>query len=359
MKALRWLLLPFSWLYGFAIWLRNRLYDWGWIAHSEGAIPTIVVGNLAVGGTGKTPMVEHLIRVFLQENVRVATLSRGYGRKTKGFLEVFVDSEALDTGDEPLQFKKKFPEITVSVCEDRVLGVRKLQMAHDLIILDDAYQHRALKPGLSVLLFDYNHFSKPYFLLPAGDFRDHFSERRRADLMVVTKSPQNLSSENKEKIRRQLHVPSKEIPTFFSHIGYEELVWISQPEKIKACPPSMFELDDTAVLLVTGIANPVPLVDFLKPNVMLLKHKSYKDHHAFSAEDMQQIHQEYHQMEAPKRIILTTEKDATRLLSLFPQRMKELPWAYLPIKAKFNTQDQALLEDTVLDCYRNYRIKNQ
>src|SRR5690606_24292763 len=189
MVYLRALLLPFSLLYGLAIWLRNRLYDWGWLRSVAFDRSVIVVGNLAVGGTGKSPMTEYLVRL-LSSRGRLATLSRGYGRETRGFLEVTPNDTARRTGDEPLQFKRKFPEITVAVDEDRVDGVSRLIAGgHDIIVLDDAYQHRALRPGLALLLFGYGAMHQPKWRLPAGDYRDAFSERRRADVMVVTKAP--------------------------------------------------------------------------------------------------------------------------------------------------------------------------
>src|SRR5690606_6426916 len=169
LNYLRLLLLPFSFLYGLIIILRNKAYDRGILKSKGFEIPTIVVGNLAVGGAGKSPMTEYLIRM-LMHSYKVATLSRGYGRRTKGFLLVENQDDPIKVGDEPLQFKRKYPEITVAVCEDRVVGVEKLKNDHDLVILDDAYQHRALKPGFSILLLEYKSLFKPKFLLPAGNF---------------------------------------------------------------------------------------------------------------------------------------------------------------------------------------------
>src|SRR5690606_9030671 len=203
MAYLRMLLLPFSLLYGLAIWIRNRLYDWGWLRSVAFDKSVIVVGNLAVGGTGKSPMTEYLIRL-LSSHGRVATLSRGYGRKTRGFMEVAPEDTAQRTGDEPLQFKRKFPDITVAVDEDRVDGVSRLiETGHDIIVLDDAFQHRALRPGLAILLFDFHAMGKPKWLLPAGDYRDAFGERRRADVMVVTKTPPGSTATEKNRIRQR------------------------------------------------------------------------------------------------------------------------------------------------------------
>src|SRR5690606_23260957 len=222
MAYLRVLLLPFSLLYGLAIWLRNRLYDWGWLRSVAFDEAVIVVGNLAVGGTGKSPMTEYLVRLLASRG-RVATLSRGYGRKTRGFLEVMPGDTANRSGDEPLQFKRKFPEITVDVDEDRVAVVlRFIGAGHDLIVLDEAYQLRALRPGLAILLFDYHAMGKPAWLLPAGDYRDAFGERRRADVMVVTNTPVGATEAEKDRIRGRLST-KHDIPVLFAGIGYGSL----------------------------------------------------------------------------------------------------------------------------------------
>ena len=219
MRNFRYLLLPFSLLYGLIILIRNFFYDLGIFKSKQFDLPVIVIGNLEIGGAGKSPMTEYLVG-FLKNQYKITTLSRGYGRQTKGFFYADKNSTAKTVGDEPLQFKQKFPEIAVAVCENRVFGVEKLQTDHDLILLDDAFQHRALTPGFSLLLFDYQQLLKPHFLLPAGNYREPFSGKKRADVIVVSKCPADLSAENQEKIRQQmLLLPHQNL--FFTSIVYQ------------------------------------------------------------------------------------------------------------------------------------------
>lgn len=196
----RWLLLPFSWLYGLIIIIRNWCYDAGVFKSHRFNIPVISVGNLDIGGAGKSPMTEYLVRL-LKNKYALATLSRGYGRKTLGFLIAKSSATATEVGDEPAQFKQKFPEVTVAVCEKRVVGIEQLRASHNLIILDDAYQHRAVTPGYSILLFDYSRVFEPHLMLPVGNLREPFSGRRRADTIIVTKCPDDLDKQHREKLK--------------------------------------------------------------------------------------------------------------------------------------------------------------
>src|SRR5690606_22147081 len=306
MVYLRALLLPLSLLYGLAIWLRNRLYDWKWLRSAAFDRPVIVVGNLAVGGTGKSPMTEYLIRL-LSSHGRLATLSRGYGRETHGFLEVVPGDTARRCGDEPLQFKRKFPEVTVAVDEDRVNGVSRLiASGHDIIVLDDAYQHRALRPGFAILLFDYGAMGRPKWLLPAGDYRDAFGERRRVDVMVVTKTPVGATAAEKARIRRRLS-PSQKRPVLFAGIGYGSLTPVLGGLKGIALG------SDVTALLLTGIANPMPLYEYLAPQVSEIVHMRYGDHHDYSTADLQKVIRRFDEIDNPHKLIVTTEKDAQRL----------------------------------------------
>ncbi|MEC3879950.1 tetraacyldisaccharide 4'-kinase [Parapedobacter sp. 10938] len=343
MGYLRALLLPFSLLYGLAIWLRNRLYDWGWLRSTAFDQSVIVVGNLAVGGTGKSPMTEYLIRL-LSNRSRVATLSRGYGRKTRGFLEVMPDDTAQRTGDEPLQFKRKFPEITVAVDEDRVHGVSRLiDSGHDTIVLDDAYQHRALRPGLAILLFDYHAMGKPKWLLPAGDYRDAFGERHRADVMVVTKTPIGTTNAKKNRIRQQL-ATTRDIPVLFASIGYGSLtpLWVVDDHA------DMLG-SNVSVLLLTGIANPVPLYEYLSPQVAEIEHLRYADHHDYTVADIQKVVRCFGEMKNPNKLIVTTEKDAQRLLDpMVAVLLADLPIYMIPIHLTFDDADDAAFRKLVL-----------
>lgn len=344
MKYLRLLLYPFSLVYGAIIWCRNRLYDAGYLKQTSFDLPVIVVGNLEIGGTGKSPMSEYLIRLF-KDRYRLATLSRGYGRKTKGFVEVREGMSAEEVGDEPLQFKQKFPEITVAVQEDRVGGVGKLAKNHELVILDDAYQHRALKPGCSILLFDYNQLNDFRALLPAGNFRDHFRERRRAGIIVVTKCPDDLTAAAREQVIHKLRVPQKSIPIYFAGISYgEPLAYdpINQPQL------RLEELQQA--LVVTGIARPAPLLAHLRTKVPKIGSLTFPDHHPFSKGDIHQIGQRFEAIKAAEKAILTTEKDKMRLNAAeFAVQLKKWPIYYIPIKLKFLGQDGENFDKILID----------
>ncbi len=348
MEYVRLLLFPFSLLYGLAIWIRNRFFDWGWMKAAAFEKPVIVVGNLAVGGTGKSPMTEYLIQL-LAAHYKVATLSRGYGRKTRGFLKVKTEDSAITCGDEPLQFKRKFPYITVAVCENRVTGVKQLiNEGHEVIVLDDAYQHRALRPGLAILLFDYRSVDKPKWLLPAGNYRDHFSERRRADLMVVSKTPLLLNESDTIHLRHIL-ATERNIPILFSSIGYQRLTPLqSQPQ----IPRDVLGAD-LSVLLLSGIANPKPLYEYLSANTKEVVLLRYSDHHPYTPADVRSLISRFGEIANPNKLIVTTEKDAQRLLiPALVNLLADLPVYVIPIQVLFNDTDEQLLRQTVLNYCR-------
>lgn len=288
-------------------------------------------------------MTEYLVRL-LSSRGRLATLSRGYGRKTRGFLEVMPDDTARRTGDEPLQFKRKFPEITVAVDEDRVEGVSRLiQNGHDIVVLDDAYQHRALRPGLAILLFDYLAMGKPKWLLPAGDYRDCFRERWRADVMVVTKTPSDATEADKSHIRRRLST-RRDIPILFAGIGYGSLIPLLAHES------GLVTLSrDLSVLLLTGIANPKPLYEYLSPHVLEIVHMRYADHHDYSTADIQKVIHRFDEIGNPHKLIVTTEKDAQRLLDpAVKGLLAGLPVCMVPIHLEFGVDDDAAFRELVL-----------
>lgn len=225
MIYLRWLLFPFSLLYGLVVVIRNWCYNAGILKSREFDLPVIAVGNLDVGGAGKSPMTEYLIRL-LKGNYKLATLSRGYGRKTKGFQVADAHAQASGIGDEPAQFKNKFPNVTIAVAEKRVEGIEQLQSSHDLIILDDAYQHRAVKPGFSILLFDYNRIREPRLLLPAGNLREPFAGRKRADIIVISKCPAALKRIYQFELQKRVKPFPNQAVFFYLHqlfasSGYE------------------------------------------------------------------------------------------------------------------------------------------
>jgi tetraacyldisaccharide 4'-kinase len=346
MKYLRLLLFPFSLVYGLAIIMRNWLYDAGLFVSREFDLPVIAIGNLEVGGAGKSPMAEYLIRL-LKGKYKLATLSRGYGRITKGFLTAGQNTIATQIGDEPAQFKHKFPEITVAVCEKRVVGIEQLKANHDLVILDDAYQHRAVKPGLSILLFDYKSISQTQFLLPAGNLREPFSGRWRADIIVISKCPEEISEVAQKKIADKINpLPYQEL--YFTMISYLPL------HEMKKSRGSVVIDADTTVFLLTGIANPAPLVNHIKTQTLNIIHHNYPDHHSFSLKNITKLANDFSACQSQKKLIITTEKDAQRLgLQELTEILSQLPVYIQPIGVKFLHQQQNF-DQTVLNYVREY-----
>jgi tetraacyldisaccharide 4'-kinase len=396
MKYLRYLLLPFSLFYGLVVIIRNWCYDAGVLKSTKFNIPVISVGNLEVGGAGKSPMTEYLVRL-LKNNPdsyrgKVATLSRGYGRKTKGYVECEYQvssiereyqvssikyQEASDTdspntpylstftfhlspltnsiGDEPAQFKRKFPDITVAVCEKRVEGIKKLLPGHNVIILDDAYQHRAVEPGLSILLFDYSGLNSPHWLLPAGNFREPFSGRWRAQIIIITKCPQNLTADEQAELAQKI-MPLPYQQVFFTAIGYGQLGNLDGT-------PSDFVIDgDTTVFLLTGIANAKPLLAHLKTFTAHISHHNYPDHHAFTLKNIAKLADEFLACTDQKKIIITTEKDSQRLQPSWFNRgfpgAETLPVLVWPIHTVFLNGGGQRFNQLIIDYVREHSAIN-
>lgn len=304
-------LLPVSWLYGLGVAARNLLFDCGLLKSRSFDIPVICVGNLAVGGTGKTPHVEHLVRL-LKGRYKVAVLSRGYKRRTKGFVLADDRVTALDIGDEPMQIHRKFSDILVAVDENRCEGMDRLMaLGAEVVLLDDAFQHRYVTPSLSILLMEHDRL-KGDRLMPAGRLREPLRGMRRADIVVVTKCPDRMEDGDYEEAARQLQrssqVKASSQKLFFSRMAYKSLEPVF-PEKGDA--PSAIDAD-THVLLVTGIANPAPLEEEVQRHVSHLRHLAYGDHHAFSGSDIADINKTFAELPEP-RLLVTTEKDSARL----------------------------------------------
>lgn len=329
--------MPVSVIYGIVVWIRNILYDKGILKSTKFTIPTIVVGNLAIGGTGKSPMTEYIIRL-LKENYTIATLSRGYGRKTKGYKIVTTASSALEVGDEPLQFKNKFPDVTVAVSEDRCFGIRQLKDNHDLILLDDAYQHRKLTPGFSILLFDFNSLFSPIIPLPTGDFRDNISATKRADLILVTKSPDNILEDQKKHIEHLIrkHSPA---PIFYTGIKYE------QPKNRNGKNLTV-ELKGFDIILFCGIANPLPLKTHLSAIGNTIYTLEFQDHHNYIDKDFKKIEEYYYSLPSTNKILLTTEKDIQRIPN---SALSNLPLYYIPISLKSIDQQQNTFDQFIFN----------
>lgn len=342
-KYLRLLLFPFSILYGMVIIFRNKLYDLGLFKSTKFDLPVICVGNLVVGGSGKSPVTEYLVRLL--EGRKIAILSRGYGRQTKGFIIADQTATAQTVGDEPMQFFNKFPHITVAVCEDRVKGIHLLKDNHDLILLDDAYQHRAVQPGFSVLLFEYQKLLSSQFLLPAGNLREPFYGYKRADVLMVTKGPEHLTTEDRLKCTDKFKPqPHQEIS--FSFIRYRNLKHLFANE-MRTCDTIT---GDVSVFLLTGIANPLPLLNHLKSYTSAIHHHDYPDHHRFTTSNIENLVNAFNSAPAKEKIILTTEKDAQRLLDItFKELLLNLPIFYLSIEIDLQKEDKATFDQKILN----------
>lgn len=339
MQLIRWLLFPFTILYTLIILIRNMLYDASILKSTSFSVKTIVIGNLAIGGAGKSPLTQLLISYF-QDKYRLATLSRGYGRSTKGFRIVNLDDQANIVGDEPLQFKNNYPNITVAVDENRVEGITKLQKDHNLILLDDAFQHRKLKPTCSILLFDFNSILQPIILLPTGNYRDSFNQVKRASIILITKCPQEISKNQKNIIEKKIRRYNVESPIFYSTIKYHPAIAFNKEQQ------SNISLLDSHILLFTGIANPEPLKQYLKANSKSVEHIEYRDHHNFSIEDFYQIKKQFKDYPFESKIIITTEKDIQRIPE---EAFQDYPLYYIPISTEIENLEYFLtkLERTV------------
>ncbi len=305
MKLIRFLLFPFAIIYNIVTTVRNILYNTGILKSRSFKIPIIVVGNLNVGGTGKSPQIEYLIRL-LKSNYRIATLSRGYKRKTKGFQLVNNTHQAEDVGDEPLQFFSKFKNIAVAVDADRVNGITNLNkiVAPEVILLDDAFQHRKVEAGFYVLLTKYNDLYVNDFLLPTGNLRESKSGAKRANIVVVTKCPQGIDEVEMQQIQKKLNLQPKQ-KLFFSTISYNEILKGSQHRSLETVKEE--------IILVTGIANASPLLKYLTSKNIKFTHLNYPDHHNFSSSDIAIINTNSSANTGHKKMILTTEKDYVRL----------------------------------------------
>jgi tetraacyldisaccharide 4'-kinase len=341
-RLIRFLLFPISILYGLGVVLRNLLFDWGLFKSTKFTIPVLVIGNITVGGSGKSPMTAYLLKLLKNER-RVAVLSRGYGRKTTGFRLVETDSTAAEVGDEPMQFKQHFPALTVAVCEDRVAGMHQLVADHDVVILDDAYQHRWLQASLSILLLEYSALQKVDFLLPTGNLREPRSATKRADILVVTKAPQNLTSAEKAELIKHIK-PQAHQALFFSYLSYNNLLNVAD-----SSARALNSLNEhTQIFLLTGIANAKPLLAELKQYTSQIIHHQYPDHYNFSTSDIEKITQEYQDCEAADKLIITTEKDAQRLKShIFASSLANTALYVLPVETAFAEEDKMNFDDLI------------
>lgn len=347
-RMIKHLLYPFSLLYALITEIRNGLYQIGVFQSTSFDIPIISVGNITVGGTGKTPHTEYLIRL-LRDDYKIAVLSRGYGRKTKGFAWVKASSSSSQVGDEPLQMKRKFKHVLFAVCENRVAGVKQIRSEHpdvNLILLDDAFQHRSINPGMKILLIDYNRLIMDDFVLPAGRLREMAYQHKRADVIIFTKCPAGLSGAERAKLRNRLqkHAHQK---IFFSCMSY------GNPHRLGEKGIQDITLFSEAILL-TGIAQPEPFQKHLEENLYVRGELQFPDHHDYSEIDLEHIGKMARKQ--PKTPIITTEKDAARLLSvkLDPALKKRI--FYVPIGVKFLAQESGYInfDTNILDYVTTY-----
>ncbi|MBO4463453.1 MAG: tetraacyldisaccharide 4'-kinase [Prevotella sp.] len=361
-------LLPFSWLYGGVVKMRNFCFDVGLLKSRAFHVPVIAVGNITVGGTGKTPHVEYLVRL-LREKFSVAVLSRGYKRKTSGYLLADADTTAREIGDEPFQMKTKFPDISVAVDGKRVRGIQRLtdnDEKLDVILLDDAFQHRYVKPGVNILLVDYHRLIIYDKLLPAGRLREPLSGKNRADIVIVTKCPKELKPMEFRVITKAMSLyPYQHL--YFTTLDYGELQPVfnenhnenekgnedqNQNEKESAvCSLPA----DSNVLLLTGIASPRQMEEDLRPKVKSLSLLTFPDHHHFNRKDVRRINETFGQMPSPK-LIITTEKDAARLTAIdgLSDEVRRNLFA-LPVRITFMQKEQ---EQKFCDFIVGYVLKN-
>lgn len=326
MFLLRILLYPFAILYNLVTTIRNYLYDRRLKPATRFDVPVVSIGNLSVGGTGKTPMIEHLIRL-LTPQARVATLSRGYKRSTKGVRLAGADDNATTLGDEPFQFYRKFGDaVVVAVSEDRALGIPAILDEHpdvQVVLLDDAFQHRRVIPAFSILLTDYNRLFYDDFLLPAGRLRESREGAARADIVVVTKCPLGIKEDEMIDVERQIRQYADK-PVFFSTVRYGRPVAFGEHSQ---------GLSDR-VVLVSGIANAAPLKRHIKENYKLVSHLEYGDHHAYTAKDIEKIRKMVQHEENIS--VVSTEKDMVKINTVeFRTVIQGLPLFYLPIEVSF------------------------
>lgn len=355
------LLYPLSLLYGLVTSARNFLYDIKFLKSYEFDSPVICVGNITAGGTGKTPHTEYLIDL-LSNDFNVAILSRGYKRKTRGFLLADPTSRVSHIGDEPFQIFRKYPRITVAVNANRVEGIRKileLRPGTNVILLDDGFQHRRIVPGISILLSDFSRLITDDFLLPFGDLRESIKNLKRADIIIITKSPPDLSPIQRRLVEKSIY-PAPYQKLLFSSISYLEPLPVFDDVK------PVFNLNtgikDTgrSIVLVTGIANPSPLIGYVRKYVTEVQHLDFGDHHNYSSGDVEKITKAYSSLKTSEKYILTTEKDAVRLreFSNIAETLKSV-FYFIPVSISFLDNYKTEFDNLIIDYVRKNKRNNR
>jgi tetraacyldisaccharide 4'-kinase len=336
---------PFALAYGAITSLRNKLYDCQVLKSYTPTPPCIVVGNLNVGGTGKSPMIEYLIQLCIDNRKTVTTISRGYGRTTKGYKEVQLNDTAQTVGDEPLQFKQQFGKLcTVIVDEKRVHALqllKKKETNSTVYLLDDALQHRAVKGSMNILLTNYNHLYVDDAMLPKGNLRENKQGSVRAQLIIVTKCPAHLTAIDKNTIAKRLNILAHQ-RLFFSSIQYHNLIRVGDNSTTLALAKS------TNVISFTGIANDAPFINYLNEQANVVQHFSFPDHYAFTPTDIAAITTAVNAQLPLKTIVVTTHKDAMRLLQNYILFINEIEVYYLPTKMYFSPNEQQQFNQLLL-----------
>ena len=335
---------PLGWLYGLGTGIRNRLYDNGTLKSTTFQVPVISIGNITVGGTGKTPHTEYIASI-LKDRFSTAVLSRGYGRHTKGFFMSDDHSDSGLIGDEPLQIKRRFPDLDVAVSENRVKGISRLMnmCAPQVILLDDAFQHRSVTPSLNILIVNRNRSILADAMLPAGRLRENAAGRRRADIIIVSKCPEDLTSDAMDSIAHDLKVSTRQ-KVFFTALEYGSLYPMNGTAATPApgCP----------VLAVTGIADPAPFEAELHKSHTEIRMLSYPDHHEFTKRDISDMESTLQVMPAGS-VMITTAKDAARLsgMDLKPELLERI--FVLPVSVKF-LREQDKFNDMILEHMQSF-----
>ncbi|HBQ84176.1 MAG TPA: tetraacyldisaccharide 4'-kinase [Bacteroidales bacterium] len=357
----RILLYPLSLIYGLVTVIRNFLYNTGILPSVEFRLPVICVGNITVGGTGKTPHAEYLAGL-LRENFKVAVLSRGYKRTSSGFRVVTTSSTVAESGDEPLQISRKYPDVLVAVDRNRVKGVRRIMELHpetEVIILDDAFQHRRITPGFSILLSDFNRPVISDHMLPYGNLRESISNMRRADIILITKSPVNINPIQRRLIVKEINkAPYQNL--YFTSIKYNPPVPLFDRKESSGPIPDLKKLNGTGVVLITGIANPIPLKEYLQETAGEIIHLRYPDHYTFREKDLNAVYNAFDQLKTALKFVLTTEKDSVRLKE-FTNIAEPIRSAfyYIPVGICFLNDDTAEFNKLIIEYVRKNKRNNR
>jgi len=352
MNSWKIILFPFAWIYGWAVRFRHFLFNKGILKTVDFPMPVISVGNISVGGTGKTPLIEYLTRLLV-DDFHVATLSRGYGRKSKGFLIGNQFSDYKDIGDEPMQYLRKFGnQVVVAVAERRTVGIKNLMENDnmlDVVLLDDAFQHRYVKPGISILLTDFHNLYKEDYLLPVGTLRDTTNATRRADIIIVSKSHSVLSPITRKRIT-DIIKPELHQSLFFTYLKYDDYKPLFENYD-KPVPENL-----SSIVLFSGVANSYPFQEHLYRRCNDLHVLDFYDHHVYRKKDIDLIIKKYNEIFTRNKIIVTTEKDAMRLKnSPYISAFENLPVFYKPIRVRFHKPDGEEFDKIIL----NYVRKNK